>query len=141
MVRLRPSLRIIQVPVSDTLPFPADPLEPIILDTHDATRWACRAEEDGGDGHIIWRYDASVLPLSCYRGSTNLLQNIYDYLKLAPVIWVTALVTPESGCGLGVETIITVEVTNFDLPTVSTFPIKYQGGWRYYRISLRHPDH
>ncbi len=101
-------------------------ISPIILDTYDATRYVL-AEKGWGDGSLV----VGGMTPPYFHGpldeANNLLKNIYEYIKLcAPVdLGVTALISPEGGCGLGVED-ITVTVENFGPSGVSTFPIKYQ---------------
>jgi len=100
-------------------------IQPIIIDSFDPTRYVL-AEKEWGSGHVLL---GGMTPPYFHTPATeaqNLLQNIYDYIKLcAPVdLGVTAVITPLSGCGLGVET-VTVTVQNFGPSSVSSFPIKY----------------
>lgn len=101
-------------------------IDPVIIDTYDASRYVL-AEKEWGDGHVIFGGMTPPYFHSPSPDAQNLLQNIYETIKLcAPVdLGVVEIISPEGGCGMGVET-ITVTVENFGPSTVSTFPIKYQ---------------
>ena len=99
---------------------------PVIVDSFDPSS-VILSEKGWGDGHVMF---GGMTPAYFHSPATeaqNLVQNIYDYLKLcAPVdLGVTALVAPEAGCGMGVET-ITITVENYGPSNVSTWPVKYQ---------------
>ncbi len=99
---------------------------PVIVDSFDPSS-VILSEKEWGDGHVMFGGMTPPAFHSPFTESQNLLQNIYDYIKLcAPVdIGVSAMVSPEGGCGMGVET-ITITVENYGPSTVSSFPIKYQ---------------
>jgi PKD repeat protein len=101
-------------------------ITPIIVDTYDASKYVL-AEKGWGSGSVVVGGMTPPVYHSPTTEAQNLLQNIYEYIKLcAPVdLGVISLVSPESGCGLGVEA-ITVTVENFGPSGVSSFPIKYQ---------------
>lgn len=101
-------------------------ITPIIVDSFDPSRYIL-ADKSWGDGHVVFGGMTPPYFHSPTPDAQNLLQNIYEYIKLcAPVdIGVTALVSPEGGCGMGEET-ITITVYNYGPSTVTSFPIKYQ---------------
>ncbi len=101
-------------------------IEPIIVDTFDPSRYIL-ADKNWGDGHVVFGGMTPPYFHSPAPDAQNLLQNIYDYIKLcAPVdLGVISLISPEGGCGTGLE-VITIEVENFGPSTVSSFPVKYQ---------------
>ncbi|MEZ5013490.1 MAG: PKD domain-containing protein [Chitinophagales bacterium] len=108
-------------------------IQPIIIDSFDPSRYVL-AEKNWGDGIALFGGMTPPYFHSPMEESNNLLRNVYEYIKLcAPVdLGVTAIVSPEGGCGMGVET-ITVTVENFGPSSVTSFPIKYQvdGGTIY----------
>ena len=101
-------------------------IEPIIVDLFDASRIVL-GEKGWGDGHIMVGGMTPPYFHSPIDESYNLLKNIYESIKLcAPVdIGVIALVSPEGGCGLGLEE-VTITVENYGPSGVSSFPVKYQ---------------
>ncbi len=99
---------------------------PIIIDSFDPSS-VILSEKEWGDGHVVF---GGMTPPYFHSPATeaqNLLQNIYEYIKLcAPVdIGVIELISPEGGCGMGVEE-ITVTIENYGPSTVTSFPVKYQ---------------
>lgn len=101
-------------------------ITPVIVDLFDPSRYVL-AEKGWGDGVVLFGGMTPPAFHDPFVESQNLLQNIYDYIKLcAPVdLGVVALISPEGGCGMGLEE-ISVTVENFGPSNVSTFPIKYQ---------------
>lgn len=100
-------------------------IQPIIIDYYDASRYVL-AEKNWGSGHVLFGGMTPPYFHTPTEEANNLLKNIYDYIKLcAPVdLGVTEIITPLSGCGLGIET-VSVTVENFGPSTVTSFPIKY----------------
>lgn len=103
-------------------------IEPIIIDSFDPSRYIL-ADKGWGDGHVIFGGMTPPYFHSPSPDAQNLLQNIYDYIKLcAPVdLGVIELLSPVGGCGMGLEE-ISITIENFGPSTVSTFPVKYQVG-------------
>ena len=101
-------------------------IEPILVDLFDASRIVL-GEKGWGDGHVIVGGMTPPAFHSPLDESYNLLKNIYEYVKLcAPVdLGAVALISPEGGCGLGLEE-VTITVENFGPSGVSSFPVKYQ---------------
>lgn len=86
------------------------------------------SEKNWGEGRVIFGNMNAPEYYSPSDEAQNLRQNIIDYLKLcSPVdIGATAIVSPESGCGLTNSELITIEMTNFGPTTVTNIPVKYQ---------------
>lgn len=101
-------------------------INPIIVDSFDPSRYVL-AEKGWGDGTVLVGGMTPPAFHSPFTEAQNLLQNVYEYIKLcAPVdVGVVEIISPEGGCGMGVEE-ITVTVENFGPSGVSSFPIKYQ---------------
>lgn len=101
-------------------------LNPLMEYLYDGTQIVL-AEEEWGSGTLIVGGMTTPNFHTPTDEARNLRKNIIDYLKLcAPVdVGVSALIAPESGCGLGAETSVTIEITNYGPSTVSSIPVKY----------------
>ncbi|MBC8047097.1 MAG: hypothetical protein H7Y00_09905, partial [Fimbriimonadaceae bacterium] len=86
------------------------------------------AEKNWGEGKVM--FSQLYSPQYWFYAPTegqNMHRNMIDYLKLcAPVdVGVTDLLSPESGCGLGTDEEITIEITNFGPTSVTDIPVNY----------------
>ncbi|MFN0276533.1 MAG: PKD domain-containing protein [Chitinophagales bacterium] len=102
-----------------------------LLMEEDFSGYDILAEKEWGSGTVL--FTNLYTPYYWYYAPTegmNMHRNMLDYLKLcAPVdVGMTDLIAPESGCGLGDDVSITVEITNFGGTTVTDVPVNYQVG-------------
>lgn len=101
-------------------------INPILSDYYCADCYIL-GDKEWGDGRVMFGSMSAPEYYTPTTESQNLRQNIIDYLKLcSPVdIGVTALISPEGGCGMSDEEDVTIEITNFGPTTVTNTPVKY----------------
>ncbi|MEZ5013491.1 MAG: GEVED domain-containing protein [Chitinophagales bacterium] len=102
-------------------------INPIINDIY-CTDCYILSEKEWGDGRVVFGNMGAPEYYTPAEEAQNLRRNIIDYLKLcSPVdIGVTAILSPEFGCGMTASETVTVEITNFGPTTVTNIPVKYQ---------------
>ncbi|MBC8047637.1 MAG: PKD domain-containing protein [Fimbriimonadaceae bacterium] len=100
-----------------------------LLFEEDFSGYDLLAEKSWGDGMVMFSqlYSPEYWYYAPEEGQ-NMHRNMIDYLKLcAPVdVGVTDLLSPESGCGLGSDETITIEITNFGPTSIENVPVNYQ---------------
>ena len=100
---------------------------PIINDLYCADCYILGVKE-WGDGRVMFGNMAPPEYYTPVEEGQNLRQNIIDFMKLcSPVdIGVTALLSPEGGCGMTGSEIVSIEISNFGPTTVTNIPVKFQ---------------